>query len=553
MGEAGVEHQGDDARASDGNGDAERSQAYLRAFELLVEVQSPSPGAVAAIYDLLTEAQQREWPEVVRAAMFAATAAPGDGQYASQLAATQRLLVQAEQDGASAMTALALAMRASRMSTEEDPQIALTADEDLARATVILESLDGEVMERISAHNACAQAYSDRWLWELADEQYAAALKLAPEPPIAWARFVIPAIIYNRAEMQVSWACVQRQLADEEALSERWRVWETVMAAATTVEMPPEWSIELHALGALLGAVAGRDTTEDARAQLSVLAPEKHIGAWPVGWLHLALALCEHRSGHAGQASLQVETAITEIDPRASPEPFDLALWLAAEIESKGRPTAAQRFVRRQLSLRWAHRLSVLGSTVGRIQAERLRREHDAVTQQLHLDDLTGLLNRRGFARYLESADRQGVERLSLLVADLDRFKLVNDRYGHQVGDTVLVIVGRLLQASVRQTDCAVRLGGDEFAVVLASAGVGVAQRRADAIVAAVQSEPWQDVAPGLAISISVGIAEGRPAEFSALMEHADQALYDAKARGRGSVVTYDTQDEQAASGSAVG
>lgn len=513
-----------------------RRDAYMRAYELVVDVQSGVPGAGPAIDALLDEAQERGWPEVVRIAMFAAAVAAGRSNHMQRRASVARLLTQAEEDRAPVMVALALAMRAC-LDSKDSPDLATTSDDDLARATVILESADGSLIERISSHNACAQAYGIRWLWELCDDQYASALKLAPDPPAPWARYVLPAIVYNRAEMQVNWACVHRQAGEDDMLAERWRTWETVMTSTAPSGMPDAWTTELNALGLVLAALTGQDVSSPAHALLTRINPEDHPGAWPVGWLHLAIGVSDQHAGRIDSAKEAVELAVTEIDPRGSAEPYDLALFVAAELEAEGRPTAAMRYARRELSLRWSHRLALHSSTLGRIQAERLRREHDLITQQAHLDDLTALLNRRGFSRYVESLTRQEVGTVSLLVADLDNFKAVNDRYGHQIGDTVLVSVGRLLHAHVRQSDCAVRLGGDEFAIVLASAGIDVARRRAEALISAVRSQPWGDLAPGLAMTVSVGLASGKTGEFTSLIERADRALYEAKRNGRDTVV----------------
>lgn len=514
-----------------------RRIAYMRAYELVVDVQSGVPGAGPSIEALLLEAQARAWPEVVRIFMFAAAVAAGRSNQSERRAAVARLLAQSEDDGAPVMVALALAMRACLDVSKETPELAMTSDDDLARATVILESADGTLIERISAHNACAQAYSIRWLWELCDEQYALALKLAPDPPAPWARYVLPAIVYNRAEMQVNWACVHRQAGEDDMLAERWRTWQTIMSSSAPAGMPNAWKTELEALRLVLAALVGQDVAAQAHAMVPSVTPEDHPGAWPVGWLHLAAALSDQRAGRIGAAKEAVELAVTEIDPSGSADPYDLALFVAAELEAEGFATAAMRYARREMSLRWSHRLAQHSSTLGRIQAERLRREHDVITQQAHRDDLTTLFNRRGFARYVESLSRHDVATVSLLVADLDNFKDVNDRYGHQIGDTVLISVGRLLHAHVRQSDCAVRLGGDEFALVLASAGIDVARRRAEALIAAVRAQPWADLAPGLSVTVSVGLASGQTAEFTALIERADRALYRAKRGGRDTVV----------------
>lgn len=523
----------------EGKVETPRERAYLRAFELVVAVQSDAAGATEEIDALVAAARARAWPEVLRVALFATAVAAKVAGHGDSRASLERFLAQAEEDRAAAMVALALAMRASFGATDEDPQLALTAEEDLARAAVILESADAPLIERVTAHNSCAQAFCERWLWELCDDQYAAALKLAPDPVPPWAKLVLPAIVYNRAEMQVNWACVLRQLGDLATLDERWHTWQTVMLATPHVGMPASWVVELDALGTLLGAIVGRDTgsVESSRSQLSSLREGAHPGAWPSGWLHLAIALCEQREGHDDVARSEVELAASLIDPVTSADAYDLALFVRAELDAKEAGRATMRYGRRQLGLRWSHRMAILGSTMGRIQAERLRREHDVITQQAHLDDLTALLNRRGLARYLESLAHQGVQSVTLLVADVDHFKSVNDRYGHSIGDTVLVSVGRLLHAHVRQSDCAVRLGGDEFAIVLAAAPGDVGLRRAEALVEAVRRQRWSDLAPRLNVTVSVGLASGTATELGELTERADRALYQAKRRGRDTVV----------------
>jgi diguanylate cyclase (GGDEF)-like protein len=511
-----------------------RERAYLRAFELVVDVQCGVPGAGEEIEALLVEAEGRGWRDVSRVAMFATIAAAA--HEAPRSAAAARLLARAEDDGAQTMIALALATRAGLDISESTPELAMTSDDDLARATVMLESADGPLMERISAHNQCAQGYGARWLWELCDEQYATALKLAPDPPAPWARYVLPAVVFNRAEMQVNWACVHRQVGEHAMLAERWRTWNTVMSTRGVVGIPRAWTVELRALGLVLSALVGNDVSQEALEMLPQVAREEHPGAWPVGWLHLAVAVSDQRANRCDDARRAVELAVSEIDPIGSADPYDLALFISAELEAEGRPRAL-RYARRELALRWSRRLAWHSSMLGRIQAERLRREHDFVTQQAHLDDLTALLNRRGFNRHIESLAAQDVGPVSLLVADLDHFKYVNDHYGHQIGDTVLVSVARMLHSHVRQSDCAVRLGGDEFALVLASTDAGVARRRAEDLVAAVRDQPWEDLAPGLAITISVGLASGRSTEFPTLIERADGALYEAKRGGRDRVV----------------
>src|SRR5918994_2701296 len=116
--------------------------------------------------------------------------------------------------------------------------------------------------------------------------------------------------------------------------------------------------------------------------------------------------------------------------------------------------------------------LGELRGEVERLSAElEEMRGHAATLETLALEDpLTGLLNRRGFMRDLSRAiayrARYGTP-AALMLADLDRFKPINDTYGHEVGDRALAHLSGLLRSNIRSSDCLGRLGGDEFALIL--------------------------------------------------------------------------------------
>jgi diguanylate cyclase (GGDEF)-like protein len=155
-------------------------------------------------------------------------------------------------------------------------------------------------------------------------------------------------------------------------------------------------------------------------------------------------------------------------------------------------------------------------------------------------DSLTGLLNRAGFHDRLEHAlVSAGPGALSLAVVDVDRFKLINDNSGHQVGDLVLREIARRISGQVRSSDAVGRLGGDEFVILLATPHWDVARDICDRIVAAVSAEPIALPSGNtLRAAISCGVArlrEGSSAE--AFIHEADTALYEAKRAGRNRVV----------------
>ncbi len=163
---------------------------------------------------------------------------------------------------------------------------------------------------------------------------------------------------------------------------------------------------------------------------------------------------------------------------------------------------------------------------------------------QSYTDPLTGLANRRALFVRLEEewarAQRYGDE-LSVLMADLDHFKAVNDGHGHIAGDEVLRSVARVLLRSVRKVDAVARYGGEEFCLVLPRTGKREALRVADDLrraVAATAIEPLPG-APALHVTLSVGVAAfpADAADVSALIARADEALYRAKRAGRDRVI----------------
>ena len=158
-----------------------------------------------------------------------------------------------------------------------------------------------------------------------------------------------------------------------------------------------------------------------------------------------------------------------------------------------------------------------------------------------YYDTLTGLPNRALFSDRLQTAlamARRDNGRLALLFIDLDKFKPVNDTYGHNVGDQLLQTVARSIQGCVRESDTVGRIGGDEFVVLLPQIGASDdAMNVAEKIHQALR-QPMTVGAYGLEVSSSIGVAiypEHGHDEVS-LMKHADDAMYRAKAAGRDQV-----------------
>ncbi|MBP6831633.1 MAG: GGDEF domain-containing protein [Deltaproteobacteria bacterium] len=153
-------------------------------------------------------------------------------------------------------------------------------------------------------------------------------------------------------------------------------------------------------------------------------------------------------------------------------------------------------------------------------------------------DPLTGLFNRR----HMDALGDREIERsrrsrapLAVMLADVDHFKRINDRYGHAVGDEVLVEMAARLQANVRGGDLVARWGGEEFCVLLVDTDDQGARLAAERVRRAIAQRPFETSAGPLKVTLSLGVValDDGPARLSSLLRQADAALYTAKARGR--------------------
>lgn len=158
-------------------------------------------------------------------------------------------------------------------------------------------------------------------------------------------------------------------------------------------------------------------------------------------------------------------------------------------------------------------------------------------------DELTQVTNRRGFfeasTRLQAQSQRRGTP-LSLILCDVDHFKMINDKYGHSRGDTTLQRFANILLDCVRIEDIVGRIGGEEFAITLAGMGADEAATVAERIRTKLEQSTLVDRAEGIKITASFGIAQKshESQDIMTLLDSADTALYDAKESGRNKVIT---------------
>jgi len=171
------------------------------------------------------------------------------------------------------------------------------------------------------------------------------------------------------------------------------------------------------------------------------------------------------------------------------------------------------------------------------LKAQKLAEESQKYRELSLVDELTGVLNRRGMQQEIDIELRSNPSNTAVILLDLDHFKRINDSHGHAVGDEVLRTLGLLLNAYIRQQDSVARWGGEEFMLLCPQTQSAGALALAEKIRSAIAKYRF-NCGGGLQITISLGLAQARDKEsFQQLCHRADEALYKAKANGRNCVV----------------
>ncbi|MFW5998683.1 MAG: GGDEF domain-containing protein [Halanaerobiaceae bacterium] len=168
-----------------------------------------------------------------------------------------------------------------------------------------------------------------------------------------------------------------------------------------------------------------------------------------------------------------------------------------------------------------------------------LKNANNKIENLLKTDELTGLSNRRYFMDYFKnmlSQSKQEKFYLCIVMGDLDKFKNINDTYGHNAGDEVLSLVGELLSQETRKQDLAARIGGEEFAVLLLETRLPEAEEYAERIRNLISQLEFDNIPEK--ITISLGLTERKEDDtVKSFLVRADEALYQAKNTGRNKVI----------------
>jgi diguanylate cyclase len=229
------------------------------------------------------------------------------------------------------------------------------------------------------------------------------------------------------------------------------------------------------------------------------------------------------------------------------------------EVTSQCQPTADPRPIIEKL----VKELSNATSRSSALEANFLKTTNDLdqikdslkqAEEHSNTDALTGLANRRALEAFLRTSQISAMEAgtpLSILMIDIDHFKKFNDSFGHQVGDQVLRLVGKVLQENVRDCDLAARYGGEELMAILPGAALEACTEAAERIRRRIGEARLTRRTTGeeiTSVTVSIGVAQFRMAESAdGMIERCDRALYQAKRAGRNCVVRESEEEEIAA------
>lgn len=369
-----------------------------------------------------------------------------------------------------------------------------------------------------------------------------APVAATPEPAIAAASTAIddgsapPAFTAALSTGQVLLALIDRLRLDENSVERLEALRTTIDGTADAAEL----AIQAEALAGLVNRHCQRIGEAKAAAERLL----KHV---TVQLEELAVYLARedmsHRDGESAREQLDTHvigeiTALTQ-EVREAIELGDLQEKVQSRL---GTITSHLKEFRQREDARereWQARNEQLSQRIRELERSSLAMEASLRHEQTlaSTDPLTGVANRLVFEQHMAQACLQTAQSgtvHSLLVLDIDRFKQINDNFGHAAGDRALRIVAEQLRAGMRSDDLLARYGGEEFVVVLAGAGADGAMRVAEALRKRIENLGFHGQQRPVRITLSCGVTVVRPDDTPDIaFERADSALYRAKRSGR--------------------
>jgi diguanylate cyclase len=394
----------------------------------------------------------------------------------------------------------------------------------VARAWGLLEVAPRGTVRYVSAMSSLCDAARAAELFELADDCIRTAIETFSTGADPVYR---EAVLLQKAELLLEWGLRLEQIGRQE---------EAAGLFARSAATLDDWD-ELQESGPIGAALLAVGAAKTGRPELALDLIEKYL--WPMReagqkhearLLHLAYGLVLRDRGDLAGAHREFVAADELAGLPGQHLLFRYELAQVAALESPGVATQTMfRALTNQLELLWRLRLdrrTMLRQAIRRVELEAARERADRAAAS---DALTGLGNRRLFDRLM--GDLRGAG--ALLLIDVDHFKGINDTFSHSIGDRVLGEIAGVLRDHCRQGEVAVRFGGDEFAMLLKTGPVEAA-RVGERIRQVVVSYDWNVVAPGLRVTLSMGLATFADGTSGhELFDLADRHLYTAKRNGR--------------------
>ncbi|GAA2479859.1 tetratricopeptide repeat-containing diguanylate cyclase [Winogradskya humida] len=393
----------------------------------------------------------------------------------------------------------------------------------VARAMAMLDVVPRKSLRYFSAMASLADAAREAELFELAEVAMLQAINAFEEPNDIYRS----GAELQYAEFLLEWALRLEQVQREE---------EAAVILGKSVTILTYWSD--RGTDAPIGeALLALGYAKQGRLTAAQELVDKHLMPMRAGGhnhetraLHMAHGLVLRSAGDLRAARREFLAGDELCVLPAQRLNFQFELAVTAAMQSPGEASSTMLgALHAHIRMLWQLRLdrrTMLHQSYKRVELEAARKSAD---RQATSDALTGLGNRRMFDSRMSSMSGAG----ALLLIDVDRFKAINDEFSHGVGDRVLGEIAAVLRAHCRHDEVAIRFGGDEFALFL-STGELESRQVAERIRQVILSRDWSTIAPGLRVTLSMGLATCRPGETGDdLYTRADANLYAAKRGGR--------------------